>query len=248
MLVIPAIDVKDGKCVRLRQGRMDDSTVFSDDPVAMADRWVREGARRLHVVDLNGAVTGAPVNAGVVRDIVSNHPDLPVQVGGGIRDEDVAEAYLDTGVRYLVIGTRAVNEPHFVSDLCAEFPGHVVVGLDAVDGRIATDGWSKLSRHDVIDVARHFESDSVEAIVYTDIRRDGMMSGVNVEATARLAEAIRIPVIASGGVTGIDDIRRLGEVSGAGISGVIAGRSLYEGSLDLAAAQALADECSVRVF
>ncbi len=248
MLLIPAIDIKEGKCVRLRQGRMDDSTVFSDDPVQMAEKWVEQGARRLHLVDLDGAVAGEPVNSDVVRRIVAACPDLPIQIGGGIRDEETAEAYLETGVRYVIIGTRAVNEPHFVSDLCAEFPGHVIVGLDARDGRIATDGWSKLSRHDVIDMAAHFESDGVEAIIYTDIQRDGMMQGVNVEATARLAEAINIPVIASGGVTNLDDIRRICEVSESGIFGVITGRALYEGTLDLRAAQNLADSRAAPVF
>ncbi len=248
MLLIPAIDIKEGKCVRLRQGRMDDTTVFSDDPVQMAEKWVEQGARRLHLVDLDGAVAGEPVNSDVVRRIVAACPDLPIQIGGGIRDEETAEAYLETGVRYVIIGTRAVNEPHFVSDLCAEFPGHVIVGLDARDGKIATDGWSKLSRHDVIDMAAHFESDGVEAIIYTDIQRDGMMQGVNVEATARLAEAINIPVIASGGVTNLDDIRRICEVSDSGIFGVITGRALYEGTLDLRAAQELADSRAAPVF
>ncbi len=248
MLLIPAIDIKDGRCVRLRQGRMEDATVFGEDPVAIASRWVEQGARRLHVVDLDGAVTGEPVNAEIVRRIMDAHPDLPVQVGGGIRDEEMVEAYLETGARFVIIGTKAVNEPHFISDLCAEFPGRVIVGLDARDGRVATEGWSKLSRHDVIDMARHFEDDGVEAIIYTDIQRDGMMSGVNVEATARLAEAINIPVIASGGVSDIEDIRRLCDVSDTGIYGVICGRSLYEGTLDLGKAQELADNCAPPVF
>ncbi len=248
MLLIPAIDIKDGKCVRLKQGRMDDTTIFSENPVEVAARWVEQGARRLHIVDLNGAVEGKPVNASIVHDIAENHPDLPIQIGGGIRDEETVEAYLQTGVRYVIIGTKAVSEPHFVSDLCTEFPGHVIVGLDAKEGKVATDGWSKLSRHDVIDMAQHFESDGVEAIIYTDIQRDGMMNGVNAEATARLADAIQIPVIASGGVTNIEDIRRVCEVSESGVLGVIAGRSLYEGTLDLAEAQKLADECSVPVF
>jgi len=248
MLLIPAIDIKDGKCVRLKQGRMDDSTIFSEDPVAIADRWVEQGARRLHIVDLDGATEGRPVNTEIVRAIASNHPDLPIQIGGGIRDEETVEAYLETGVRYVIIGTKAVNEPHFVSDLCAEFPSHVIVGLDAKDGKIATDGWSKLSKHDVIDMALHFENDGVEAIIYTDIARDGMMSGVSIASTERLADAIHIPVIASGGVTDLKDIKQVCDISESGVMGVIAGRSLYEGTLDLAEAQALADECSVRVF
>lgn len=248
MLVIPAIDIKNGHCVRLRQGDMQESTVFSEDPVKMASRWVEQGARRIHIVDLDGAVQGKPINAGIVHQIVENHPDVPVQIGGGIRDEETVEAYLKTGVKYVIIGTKAVNEPHFVSDLCVEFPGHVIVGLDAKDGKVATDGWSKLSRHDVIDMAEHFEHDGVEAIIYTDISRDGMLSGVNTVATQRLAEAIRIPVIASGGVTNVDDIRAVCEISDSGVSGVIAGRSLYEGTLNLAEGQRLADESTTPVF
>jgi phosphoribosylformimino-5-aminoimidazole carboxamide ribotide isomerase len=242
MLVIPAIDLKDGKCVRLRQGRMDDDTVFSDDPVAMAKKWQAAGARRLHIVDLNGAFAGEPVNGEVIQAIAEACPDLPIQVGGGIRDEDTVQAYLNAGVQYVIIGTKAVSTPHFVSDLCLEFPGHVIVGLDAKDGKVAIDGWSKLSKHDVIDMAKHFEQDGVEAIVYTDISRDGMMAGLNVEATAAMARAITIPVIASGGITNLDDIRALCDVAEEGIMGAITGRAIYEGSLDFAAAQKLADE------
>jgi phosphoribosylformimino-5-aminoimidazole carboxamide ribotide isomerase len=242
MLIIPAIDIKDGKCVRLRQGDMDQETVFSDDPVAMAARWVEAGARRLHLVDLNGAFAGKPVNAHVVAAIAEAFPELPIQVGGGIRDEETVQTYLDAGVSYVIIGTQAVTVPHFVNDLCLEFPGHIIVGLDAKDGKVAVDGWSKLSKHDVIDMAKHFEQDGVEAIVYTDISRDGMMIGVNVEATVRLAQSINIPVIASGGITNIDDIRRLCEVAQEGITGAITGRAIYEGTLDFSAAQRLADE------
>ena len=241
MLLIPAIDLKDGKCVRLRQGRMEDSTVFSDDPVAMAERWVRAGARRLHVVDLNGAFAGQPVNAQVIRRIAQTFPDLPIQVGGGIRDEQAIDAYLDAGVQFVIIGTKAVQEPHFINDLCLEYPGHIIVGLDAKDGRVAVNGWSKLSKHNVIDLAQIFERYGVEAIVYTDISRDGMMQGVNVDATVRLAQAIGIPVIASGGVSTLDDVRALCAVEQEGIMGAIIGRALYEGDIDLAAAQQLAD-------
>lgn len=239
MLLIPAIDLKGGKCVRLRQGRMEDDTVFSDDPVAVAGRWVAAGARRLHLVDLDGAFAGKPVNAGVIAEIAAAFPDLPIQVGGGIRDEETIEAYLAAGVQFVIIGTKAVNAPHFVGDVCTEFPGHIIVGLDAKDGKVAIDGWSKLSHHDVIDMAQHFERDGVEAIIYTDISRDGMMQGVNVEATRRLAQAISIPVIASGGVTNLDDLRALKAVQSDGIMGAILGRALYEGTIDLAEANAL---------
>ena len=241
MLLIPAIDLKEGKCVRLRQGDMNDETVFSDDPVAMAGQWVEQGARRLHIVDLDGAFAGKPVNAGIIHRIAEAYPDLPIQVGGGIRDEDTVQVYLDAGVKYVIIGTKAVSAPHFINDLCLEFPGHIIVGLDARDGKVAIDGWSKLSNHDVIDMAQHFERDGVEAIVYTDIGRDGMMQGVNVESTVKLAQSIRIPVIASGGITNLDDVKALCEVEEEGIIGAITGRALYEGTLDLAAAQALAD-------
>jgi phosphoribosylformimino-5-aminoimidazole carboxamide ribotide isomerase len=242
MLVIPAIDLKDGKCVRLRQGRMEDETVFGDDPVEVAQRWVDAGARRLHMVDLNGAFAGKPVNAGVIKAVAEAFPDLPIQVGGGIRDEDTVAAYLEAGVQYTIIGTKAVSTPHFINDLCLEFPGHILVGLDAKEGRIAIDGWSKLSHHSAIDMARRFEQDGVEAIVFTDIGRDGMMSGVNLDSTVRLAQSITIPVIASGGITNMDDIRALCASFDEGIMGAITGRALYEGALDLAAAQKLADE------
>jgi phosphoribosylformimino-5-aminoimidazole carboxamide ribotide isomerase len=244
MLLIPAIDLKDGKCVRLRQGRMDDETVFGDDPVAVARRWVEAGARRLHMVDLNGAFEGRPVNAAAIRAVAEAFPDLPIQVGGGIRDEETVQAYLDAGVQYTIIGTKAVSAPHFINDLCVEFPGHIIVGLDAKDGKVAIDGWSKLSHHSVIDMAQRFEDDGVEAIVFTDIGRDGMMEGINVESTVELARAIRIPVIASGGITSLDDIRALCKVADEGIMGAITGRAIYEGTLDLAEAQKLADELS----
>ncbi len=244
MLVIPAIDIKGGKCVRLRQGRMDDETVFSNDPVTAADRWVEAGARRLHIVDLDGAAAGKPVNAELIRKITEKYPDLPIQVGGGIRDEETIEVYLEAGVSYTILGTKAVNAPHFVSDMCTEFPRHIIVGLDAKDGKVAIDGWSKLSGHDVIDLAQHFENDGVEAIVYTDISRDGMMEGMNVDATVKLAEAVRIPVIASGGITSLDDIRNLCAADEPGIVGAITGRAIYEGTLDFREAQKLADEIS----
>ncbi|MDM7322123.1 MAG: 1-(5-phosphoribosyl)-5-[(5-phosphoribosylamino)methylideneamino]imidazole-4-carboxamide isomerase [Gammaproteobacteria bacterium] len=242
MLLIPAIDLKNGQCVRLRQGRMEDDTVFSSDPVAVAARWVEAGARRLHLVDLDGAFAGKPKNKEVIRAIAEAFPDLPIQMGGGIRDEATVEAYLDAGVKYVIIGTKAVTTPGFISDLCVSFPGHIIVGLDAKDGKVATEGWSKLSHHDVIDMAQHFERDGVEAIIYTDISRDGMMQGVNVEATVRLAQAVRIPVIASGGVTSMTDIERLCAVADEGVAGVVIGRALYEGGLDLKEAQAYVDQ------
>jgi len=241
MLLIPAIDLKEGKCVRLRQGRMEDDTVFSEDPVAVAGRWVAAGAKRIHLVDLDGAFAGKPVNADIIHAIVQAYPDVSVQIGGGIRDEDTVQAYLEAGVEYVIIGTKAVNEPHFVSDLAKEYPRRIIVGLDAKDGKVAVDGWSKLSKHDVIDLAKHFEADGVEAIIYTDISRDGMMQGVNVEATARLARAIKIPVIASGGITNMDDIRALSAVAHEGIMGAITGRAIYEGSLDFVEARTYAE-------
>ncbi len=242
MLLIPAIDLKDGKCVRLRQGRMEDETIFSDNPVEIAGRWVEAGARRLHIVDLNGAFAGEPVNAGVVHEIAQAYPDLPIQIGGGIRDAETIETYLEAGVKYVIIGTKAVKEPHFVKDICLEFPGHIIVGLDAKDGKVATDGWSKLSKHDVIDMAKIFEQNGVEAIVYTDIGRDGMMTGVNIESTQKLAQSINIPVIASGGITNLDDIKLLCAVAGDGITGAITGRAIYEGTLDFAEGQKLSDD------
>jgi len=241
MLLIPAIDLKEGKCVRLRQGRMEDNTIFSEDPVAVAGKWVAAGAKRIHLVDLDGAFAGKPVNAEIIKAIVAAYPDVPVQIGGGIRDEDTVQAYLDAGVEYVIIGTKAVSEPHFVSDLAKEYPRRIIVGLDAKDGKVAVDGWSKLSKHDVVDLAKHFEDDGVEAIIYTDISRDGMMQGVNVEATARLARAINIPVIASGGITNMDDIRALSEVAHEGIFGAITGRAIYEGTLDFAEARIYAE-------
>ena len=242
MLIIPAIDLKDGQCVRLRQGLMDDSTVFSDDPVAMAKRWVDAGCRRLHLVDLNGAFAGEPVNGDVVTAIARAYPDLPVQIGGGIRSLETIEHYVRAGVDFVIIGTKAVKEPAFVAEACKAFPGKVIVGLDAKDGRVATDGWAEVSDVMAADLAKRFESDGVSAIVYTDIARDGMMQGVNVEATVAMAHASSIPVIASGGITNLDDIRALNAVASQGIIGAITGRAIYEGTLDVAEAQQLCDE------
>lgn len=240
MLLIPAIDIKNGQCVRLRQGRMDDVTVFGADPVEMAKRWLDAGAQRLHVVDLDGAAKGEPVNIDAISAICELAGDVPVQVGGGIREEDHVEKLLDAGVRYTIIGTRAVTAPHLIGDLCCEFPGHIMVGLDAKDGKVATEGWSKLSHHDVIDLAQHFESDGVMAIIFTDIAKDGMMQGVNAAATRELAQNVAIPVILSGGVSRMDDIDTLMSLEKDGVTGAIIGRALYEGALDLA-------ECHKRI-
>lgn len=244
MLLIPAIDIKDGKCVRLKQGRMADETIYSDEPLIMAERWVNAGARRLHIVDLDGAVTGKPVNSSVIHDIAERFPDVPIQVGGGIRDEDTIQTYLDAGVRYVILGTKAVTSPHFVSDVALEFPGHIIVGLDVRDGKVAIEGWSKLSRHDAVDLAKQFEHDGVAAIVFTDIHRDGMMDGLNIEATVAFARELAIPIIASGGVTNLDDIRLLCSVEEEGVAAAITGRAIYEGTLDLTEAQKLADQLS----
>jgi phosphoribosylformimino-5-aminoimidazole carboxamide ribotide isomerase len=237
VLLIPAIDIKDGKCVRLQQGRMEDETIYSNNPLDVAARWVEEGARRLHIVDLNGAVSGKPGNADIIHSIAEAHPDIIIQVGCGIRHEDTIQTYLDVGVNFVIIGTRAVTTPHFVSDVCLEFPGHIIVGLDARDGKLATEGWSKLSNHDVTDIAKRFEEDGVASIIFTDISRDGMMNAVNVEATVELCRQITIPVIASGGITNMDDIKALCKVADEGIEGAITGRAIYEGTLDFAKAQ-----------
>jgi phosphoribosylformimino-5-aminoimidazole carboxamide ribotide isomerase len=228
--------------VRLRQGRMDDETIFSDDPVEVAGRWVAAGGRRLHLVDLNGAFAGEPVNGEVIQAIAAAYPDIPIQVGGGIRDEKTIAAYLQAGVDFAIIGTQAVQDPEFVGRACKAFPGHIIVGLDAKDGMVAIDGWATITEHHVTDLAKRFEDAGVSAIVYTDIGRDGMLTGPNVEATAALANAVRIPVVASGGITNIDDIQALCEADTQNITGAITGRAIYEGTLDFAAGQKLADK------
>ena len=243
MLVIPAIDLKDGQCVRLEQGEMQAATVFSNDPAAMARRWVDAGARRLHLVDLNGAFAGKPVNEAAVKSILRAVDDrIPVQLGGGIRDLDTIERYLDDGISYVIIGTAAVKSPGFLKDACTAFGGHIIVGLDAKDGKVATDGWSKLTGHEVVDLAKKFEDYGVEGVIYTDIGRDGMLTGINIEATVKLAQSLSIPVIASGGLSNLEDIRNLCAVEEDGIEGVICGRAIYSGNLDFAKAQELADE------
>ena len=222
---------------------MDNVTVFSEDPAQMARHWVDQGATRLHLVDLNGAFAGKPVNEAAIKSILAEvGEDIDVQLGGGIRDLDIIERYLDDGINYVIIGTAAVKNPGFLHDACNAFPGAVIVGLDAKDGKVAVDGWSKLTGHDVVDLARKFEDYGVESVIYTDIGRDGMLSGVNIEATVRLARALRIPVIASGGITDLRDIDALCAVEDEGIMGAITGRAIYEGTLDFAAAQARADE------
>jgi len=245
MIIIPAIDLKDGQCVRLKQGVMEDATVFSEDPAAMARHWLEQGAQRLHLVDLNGAFAGKPVNEGAIKAITDAVGDeIPVQLGGGIRDLETIERYLDDGVSYVIIGTAAVKNPGFLHEACDAFPGHIIVGLDAKDGKVAVDGWSKLTGHDVVDLAQKFEGYGVEAVIYTDIGRDGMLSGVNIDATVNLARALNIPVIASGGITDLDDVKRLCAVEGEGIMGAITGRAIYQGTLNFSAAQKLADELS----
>lgn len=243
MLIIPAIDLKDGHCVRLKQGSMADATVFSDDPGAMARHWIAQGARRLHLVDLNGAFAGKPKNEEAVKAIVKAVGEkIPIQLGGGIRDLDTVERYLDDGITYIIIGTQAVKTPGFLHDACYAFPGHVMVALDAKDGKVAVDGWSKMTGHDVIDLAKKFQDYGVEAIIYTDIGRDGMMTGINVKATVVLAQALSVPVIASGGISSLKDVQALCEVENEGISGAITGRALYEGKLNFTEAQKLADK------
>ena len=245
MLIIPAIDLKDGKCVRLKQGAMDSATVFSDDPGATAKHWLDQGARRLHVVDLNGAAAGRPKNEQAIRAIArAVGSAIPIQLGGGIRDLDTIEKYLDDGISYIIVGTAAVKTPGFLHEACSAFPGHMLVGLDAKGGKVAVDGWSKMTGHDVADLARKFEGYGVEAIIYTDIGRDGMMTGVNIEATVALARQLSVSVIASGGITNLDDVSALCAVQNEGISAAITGRAVYQGTLDFAAAQKLADQLS----
>jgi phosphoribosylformimino-5-aminoimidazole carboxamide ribotide isomerase len=241
MLLIPAIDLKDGECVRLRQGIMEGATVFSGDIVAMAKRWVDQGARRLHMVDLNGAFEGKPVNREAVLQVRKAFPDLPIQIGGGIRDLATIKSYIDAGVSYCIIGTKAVHNPEFVAEACKAFPGKIMVGLDAKEGMVAINGWAEVTNHNVIELAKRFENDGVTAIIYTDIGRDGMMQGVNIEATQELAKALSIPIIASGGITNLDDITKLASIETDGVIGAITGRAIYEGTLDFKEGQTLSD-------
>jgi phosphoribosylformimino-5-aminoimidazole carboxamide ribotide isomerase len=245
MLIIPAIDLKDGKCVRLKQGSMNDATLFSEDPTATAKQWLAQGARRLHLIDLNGAAAGKPKNESAIKAIAAAVGDkLPIQLGGGIRDLDTIERYLDQGISYVIIGTAAVKTPGFLHDACTAFAGHVLVALDAKDGKVAVDGWSKMTGHDVADLAKKFEDYGVEAIIYTDIGRDGMLTGVNIDATVALARQLTVPVIASGGLSDIGDVKALCAVAQEGITGAITGRAVYQGTLNFAEAQKIADELS----
>jgi phosphoribosylformimino-5-aminoimidazole carboxamide ribotide isomerase len=242
MLLIPAIDLKEGQCVRLRQGRMEETTYFSDNPVEMARRWVDQGAKRLHLVDLDGAFSGRPENPQVIAEIAKNFPDVPIQVGGGIRDRETVMRYLDCGIQYVIIGTKAITTPLFLENLCIEFPGHVILGLDARDNHLAVDGWSKLHQQSPAEFAKKIAHVGIEAVVFTDIARDGMMSGFNAEATADLAREINVPVIASGGISSIEDLKRLSAIGESGVMGAIIGRALYEGTLDLAESQQLLEQ------
>jgi phosphoribosylformimino-5-aminoimidazole carboxamide ribotide isomerase len=248
VLIIPAIDLKDGRCVRLQQGDMNTATAFGDDPVAMARHWATQGARRLHIVDLNGAVAGRPKNEKVIREMIKAVGDaMPIQLGGGIRDLDTIESYIDAGVTYVIIGTAAVKNPGFLSDASYAFPGHIIAGLDAKDGKVAVEGWSKMTGHDVVDLAKKYEDYGIEALVYTDIGRDGMMTGVNIEATLKLAQAIKIPLIASGGLNSIKDVETVCQkLMPEGVIGAITGRALYEGKIDFKKAQAAADKATVK--
>ena len=241
-LLIPAIDLNEGKCVRLKQGSYEDVTVFSDNPAEVAKKWVDQGAKRIHVVDLDGAYKGIPKNNFSISEILKvTGEDVPIQLGGGIRDMDTIEKTLDKGVTYVVIGTAAVKNPGLLKEACAAFLGHIIVSVDAKDGRVATDGWSKLSGHEVIDLAKKFEDDGVEAILYTDIGRDGMLTGANIDATLKLAQSISIPVIASGGIATMSDIESLSRLKFDGIQGAIMGRSIYEGKIDFKKAQKYVD-------
>jgi len=239
MMIIPAVDIKDGRCVRLLQGEMDKETVFSNDPAAMARRWQAMGAELIHLVDLNGAIDKKPRNLSVIEAILAAIR-VPVQLGGGIRDMTTIETYLDKGVARIVLGTEAIRNPDLVIQAARAFPGCIVVGIDARDGYVAIEGWTETTGTTAIDLARRFEDIGIAAINFTDIHRDGMQSGPNIEATRRLAEAISIPVVASGGVSTIHDIQNLLPLEAIGVQGIITGKALYSGSLDLKAAIALA--------
>ena len=239
MLIIPAVDIKDGKCVRLLQGRMDNETVYSDDPDTMALKWARLGARLIHVIDLDGAFAKSPQNTESIRKILEA-VDVPIQLGGGIRNEDTVHMYLEMGVKRVIIGTGAIKKPEFVKKVCKTYPGQIVVGIDARNGKVAIDGWTETTRIEALELAQEFEDCGVAAINFTDIHRDGMQTGPNLDATRRLAEAVSIPVVASGGVSSIKDVKNLLPLERAGVTGVIIGKALYSGKLDLKEALDLA--------
>ena len=232
MIIIPAIDIKGGRCVRLLQGRMDAETVYSDDPSAMARRWEDGGAGRLHVVDLDGAVEKMPKNLPQIRAIIDS-VGIPVQVGGGIRDMETIRMYLESGVDRVVIGTEAIRNPDLVKQACQAYPDRIVVGIDARAGRVAIEGWTETTDASAVELARQFEDSGVAAINFTDIERDGMRTGPNIEETRRLAESVAIPVVASGGVSSLDDIKALLPLASSGVVGVIIGKALYDGNVDL---------------
>jgi phosphoribosylformimino-5-aminoimidazole carboxamide ribotide isomerase len=241
LLVIPAIDVKDGRCVRLRQGIMSEETVFSDHPEEMALRWYDQGAKRLHLVDLNGAVEGRPINRDAIRKIIQSVP-IPVELGGGIRDMETLEAYLALGVHLAILGTVAYRDPDFVYLACRRFPGQIMLGIDARDDRVAVMGWTEETTRTPVQMAQGFEGIGVASIVYTDIQRDGMGTGPNIERTGALARSIGIPVIASGGISGLEDVQKILSLRKDGVTGMITGRALYDGRLDLAEAIRAAGE------
>lgn len=232
MIIIPAVDIKNGKCVRLLQGRMDEETIFSDDPAAMAKQWEDEGAEMIHVIDLDGAFEKRPQNLSSIKKIIET-VNADIQVGGGIRNEETVRMYSDIGVRRVIIGTEAIRNPQMVKSACKAFPGQVVVGIDARDGWVAIEGWAETTRTKAADLAKQFEDCGVAAINFTDIHRDGMQTGPNIEETRKLAEAISIPVVASGGVSTLQDVKNLMPLETAGVVGVITGRALYSGTLNL---------------
>ncbi len=238
MIILPAIDLKEGRCVRLEQGLMDKDTVYNDDPAAQALLWQEQGGEFLHIVDLDGAFAGEPKNRAAIRAIVEAI-DIPSELGGGIRDLETIEAYLNLGIDRLILGTVAKENPQLVKEACRKFPGRIVVGIDAKNGLVAVRGWADVTTKLATDMAREMEGFGVEALIYTDIARDGMMQGPNIEATRLLAESISIPVIASGGLSSLDDIRRLLEIESSGVTGVIAGKAIYSGAIDLREAVAL---------
>ncbi len=232
MLIIPAIDLKEGKCVRLEQGLMDRATVYSDDPATTARHWASQGAELLHVVDLNGAFAGAPKNLDAIKAI-RGAIKIPIEVGGGIRDAATIEALVGIGIDRIILGTAAIENPSFVREACEKFPGKIIVGIDAKEGMVAIKGWAEVTKVKAVDLAKQMQDHGVIAIIYTDIKRDGMLSGPNIEATKALAEALHIPVIASGGVHTMKDIENLMAVRNSGVSGVITGKAIYSGSLNL---------------